>query len=56
MLAAGFKEAVGLLESSQHPNAVPYFKPTNPFHKPTPYLFQIHFYITITGMIISPRQ
>jgi len=56
LLAAAFKEAEGLLETLQHPNAVPYFKPTNPFHKPTPYLFQILFYITITGMVISPRQ
>jgi hypothetical protein len=56
LLAAGFKEAEGLLESLQHPNAVTFFKPTNPFHKPTLYLFQIHFYITITGIVISPRQ
>jgi hypothetical protein len=56
LLAAAFKEAEGLLGSLQHPKVVPNFKPTNPFHKPTRYFFQIHFYITIRGMVISPRR
>jgi hypothetical protein len=56
LLAAAFNEAEGLLESLHHPNAVPYFKPTNSCHKPTPYLFHIHFYITIKGMLVSPHR
>jgi hypothetical protein len=55
LLPATFKEAESLLESLQHPNVLPSLKPKNPFHK-TPYLFQICFHITITGMVISPRQ